>query len=119
MPLAYLRCDLHPWLSWRGAQQAADGYAPSGAPRHSPVLQLQREDLAALGNLLLLLACVGRGVPPSLDYLTAHFSRELCHVVAGLLAASEGAPAWGHCGLLDYCPHPCWTCWSDAKQFPY
>lgn len=54
-------------------------------------LQLQREDLAALGNLLLLLACVGRGVPPSLDYLTAHFSREFCHVVAGLLAASEGA----------------------------
>ncbi|PRW58104.1 PAB-dependent poly(A)-specific ribonuclease subunit 3 [Chlorella sorokiniana] len=53
--------------------------------------QLQRDDLAALGNLLLLLACVGRGVPPSLDYLTAHFSREFCHVVAGLLAASEGS----------------------------
>lgn len=56
-------------------------------------MQLQRNDLAALGNLLLLLACVGRGVPPSLDYLTAHFSREFCHVVAGLLAASEGARA--------------------------
>jgi hypothetical protein len=53
-------------------------------------LQLQRDDLAALGNLLLLLACVGRGAPPSLEYLTAHFSREFCHVVAGLLASSEG-----------------------------
>lgn len=52
--------------------------------------QLQRDDLAALGNLLLLVACLGRGAPPSLDYLTAHFSRDFCHVVAGLLASSEG-----------------------------
>ena len=51
----------------------------------------QREDLSALGSLLLLLACVGRGAAPSLANLTTHFSRELCHVVAGLLAAVEGA----------------------------
>ena len=61
-------------------------------------LQLQRDDLAALGNLLLLLACVGRGAPPSLEYLTAHFSREFCHVVAGLLASSEGGWAGGRAG---------------------
>ncbi len=39
---------------------------------------------------MLLLACVGRGAPPSLEYLTAYFSREFCHVVAGLLASLEG-----------------------------
>ncbi|KAI3433530.1 hypothetical protein D9Q98_003340 [Chlorella vulgaris] len=61
------------------------------APGFQDVAQLQRDDLAALGNLLLLLACVGRGAPPSLEYLTAQFSRELCHVVAGLLASAEGS----------------------------
>jgi hypothetical protein len=70
-------------------------HAPPPAPLAPPPTQLQRGDLAALGNLVLLLACVGRGVPPSLDYLTAHFSRELCHVVAGLLASAEGARAAG------------------------
>lgn len=63
----------------------------SEAAGYQDVPQLQREDLAALGNLLLLLACVGRGAAPSLDYLTAHFSREFCHVVAGLLASAEGS----------------------------
>ena len=62
--------------------------------------QLHREDLSALGHLLLVLACVGRGASPSLDYLTAHFSRDFCHAVAGLLASAEGEPAlalagWG------------------------
>lgn len=66
----------------------ADGPPPPAAP--APLPQLQREDLAALGNLMLLLACVGRGAPPSLEYLTAYFSREFCHVVAGLLASLEG-----------------------------
>lgn len=70
----------------------SDAAPPCPAPPRLDPLQLQRGDLAALGNLVLLLACVGRGVPPSLDYLTAHFSRELCHVVAGLLASAEGAP---------------------------
>ena len=54
--------------------------------------QLHREDLSALGHLLLVLACVGRGASPSLDYLTAHFSRDFCHAVAGLLASAEGEP---------------------------
>lgn len=63
---------------------------PLPPPAARPGLQLQREDLAALGSLILLLACVGRGAPPSLEYLTAYFSREFCHVVAGLLASLEG-----------------------------
>lgn len=60
------------------------------APGGPEAAALQRQDLVALGNLLLVLACAGRGAAPSLEYVTAHFSRELCHIVAGLLAASEG-----------------------------
>lgn len=69
----------------------AEGEAPgAGALRTADLAQAQREDLAAVGHLLLLTACLGRGAPPSLDFLTAHFSRDFCHLVAGLLAAAEG-----------------------------
>ena len=63
---------------------------PPTHPTHFACLQLQRGDLSSLGNLVLLLACVGRGAAPSLEYLTTHFSREFCHIVAGLLASAEG-----------------------------
>lgn len=66
---------------------ASEGGAGGGEGATSA---LQRADLAALGHLLLVLACAGRGAAPSLDYITAHFSREFCHIVAGLLAAGEG-----------------------------
>lgn len=80
----------------------AGGLPPPGGPEAAA---LQRQDLVALGNLLLVLACAGRGAAPSLEYVTAHFSRELCHIVAGLLAASEGAGkgvgwGWGWEGSL-------------------
>ena len=60
-----------------------------GAP-HTDVGRAQREDLTGLGSLVLTLACAARNSPPSLDTLSAHYSRELCHVVAGLVASGEG-----------------------------
>lgn len=72
-----------------GALGIAEALA-EGAPADTP--QAQRDDLAALGSLLLVLACSARNAPPTLDVLAAHYSRELVHVVAGLLAAGEGAP---------------------------
>lgn len=81
---------------------------PPSPPRPAP--QLQREDLAALGSLMLLLACVGRGAPPSLEHLTAYFSREFCHVVAGLLASLEGGR--GLPGLQT------WGCWPGRRAWP-
>ena len=56
----------------------------------SEVGRAQREDLTALGTTLLTLACAARNSPPMLDTLTSHYSRELCHIVAGLLAAADG-----------------------------
>ncbi|PSC73700.1 PAB-dependent poly(A)-specific ribonuclease subunit 3 [Micractinium conductrix] len=69
------------------------------SPGYQDVGQLQRGDLSSLGNLVLLLACVGRGAAPSLEYLTTHFSREFCHIVAGLLASAEGS-GFASCSAL-------------------
>jgi PAB-dependent poly(A)-specific ribonuclease subunit 3 len=55
------------------------------------ISRAQREDLSALGSLLLTLACAAKNATPTLDALSSHFSREFCHVVAGLLASSEGS----------------------------
>jgi PAB-dependent poly(A)-specific ribonuclease subunit 3 len=70
---------------------AGVGDALAGAPP-ADAARAQRDDLAALGQLVLALggAPPGGQLPPSLDHLAAHHSRELCHVVAGLLAAREG-----------------------------
>lgn len=88
-------CNVTTWRRWAPAAAPSPTHPYPPCPHTSPLLflQLQRDDLAALGNLLLLLACVGRGAQPSLDYLSAHFTREFCHVVAGLLASAEGALA--------------------------
>lgn len=51
----------------------------------------QQEDLVGLGTLILTLACGARNARPSLDMLMGHYSRELCQVVAGLLASMEGS----------------------------
>ncbi|KAL4547792.1 hypothetical protein Ndes2526B_g07023 [Nannochloris sp. 'desiccata'] len=55
------------------------------------ISRAQREDLSALGSLLLTLACAAKNTTPTLDALSSNFSREFCHVVAGLLASSEGS----------------------------
>ena len=54
------------------------------------VARAQREDLGALGSLILTLACAAHNAPPNLDALSANFSREFCHVVAGLIASGDG-----------------------------
>ncbi len=78
-------------------QRAAEGRVrvPASMPACSCHAVHAAQDLCALGNLLLVLACAGRGAAPSLDYVTAHFSRDFCHVVAGLLAAGDGAAGRG------------------------
>jgi PAB-dependent poly(A)-specific ribonuclease subunit 3 len=47
-------------------------------------------DLSAMGSLILTLACAAKNEPPSLDSLIAYYSRDLCHIVAGLVAAHKG-----------------------------
>lgn len=74
-----------------GGVLCAMGCVPAGCT--FPALQAANPDClphTACGRQVL--ACAGRGAAPSLDYVTAHFSREFCHVLAGLLAASEGQP---------------------------
>ncbi|BDA44294.1 PAN2-PAN3 deadenylation complex subunit pan3 at C-terminar half [Coccomyxa sp. Obi] len=50
---------------------------------------LQRDDLTAVGRLLLVLACAG--APPSLDYVAASFSQGLTRTLSALLASSQGS----------------------------
>ncbi|GAB4817655.1 hypothetical protein N2152v2_004701 [Parachlorella kessleri] len=73
-----------------GVQEVLASEGGALAPGPEALAALQRQDLCGLGNLLLVLACAGRGAAPSLEFLTAHFSRDFCHVVAGLLAAGDG-----------------------------
>lgn len=71
------------------------------------VARAQREDLSALGSLLLHLACAAHNAPPTLDALSANFSRELCHVVAGLLASGDGKKERKTCVSNFFFEHPC------------
>ncbi|KAK9820130.1 hypothetical protein WJX72_006407 [[Myrmecia] bisecta] len=64
--------------------------------------QLQRDDLAAVGRLLLVLACSGTQ-SASLDFCSMHFSADLTRVIGALLAANEGGGLqnWRQlCGVL-------------------
>eukprot|EP00890_Picochlorum_soloecismus_P005254 jgi/Picsp_1/572/NSC_00569-R1_pan3 polya specific ribonuclease subunit homolog ( cerevisiae) len=54
------------------------------------MMTAQLLDLEALGHLILTLASAARNVGPTLDNLILHYSRELCHIVAGLIAAPKG-----------------------------
>lgn len=80
--------------SWRlsmsslGIEQVLMGDMLASAQRN--MQSAQKDDFCALGNLVLTLACGSREASQSLDCLTAHYSKHLCHVVAGLLANSEG-----------------------------
>ena len=60
-------------------------------PESEDVAQLQRDDLTALGNLLLALACAGLTAMPSVEVVAAHCSAELTRVVLGLVAGGGGA----------------------------
>ena len=50
----------------------------------------QLVDLSALGTLMLTIACAARNEPPNLDALMMHYSRDLVHVIAGLITAHKG-----------------------------
>ena len=47
-------------------------------------------DLSALGSLILMLACAAKNERASLDQMIVSYSRDLCHVVAGLIASHKG-----------------------------
>lgn len=55
-----------------------------------PMGEAQLMDLSALGTLMLTVACASRNEPSNLDTLMVHYSKDLCHVIAGLLAAHKG-----------------------------
>ncbi len=55
-----------------------------------PMGEAQLMDLSGLGTLMLTIACAARNEPSNMDSLLVHYSKDLCHVIAGLLAAQEG-----------------------------
>ncbi len=55
-----------------------------------PMGEAQLMDLSALGTLMLTIACASRNEPSNLDTVVVHYSKDLCHVIAGLLAAHKG-----------------------------
>lgn len=56
------------------------------------ITNLQRNDLLALGHLLLSLACSGLSPSQhSLDYCSQHYSPDLVRVIATLLGSTEGS----------------------------
>ena len=86
------------------------------AARQDDVGALQREDLVALGRLLLQLACC---MPqhPSLEYCAAHFSPELTHIIASLLLQhQEPILSWRQVGRTSSSAHPCTP--GDLKPTP-
>lgn len=60
-------------------------------PEAEDTAQLQRDDLAALGNLLVALACAGLTATPSVEVVAAQCSAEFARVVVGLVSGSSGA----------------------------
>lgn len=66
------------------------------------LLQAQRDDVMAMGQLLLTLACSAGGVSvPNLDFAAAHFSPDFVRCLALLLGAGEGgAFSWRHVAAL-------------------
>jgi len=52
--------------------------------------RMQREDLTALGHLMLALACSGIGQTPNLDYIAKYFSTDFVTIVRHLLGSAEG-----------------------------
>jgi PAB-dependent poly(A)-specific ribonuclease subunit 3 len=72
-----------------GSLGLADSLAAPPSSRDE-LQQQQREDLAALGLLLLTLTCVGSGLRPSLDNCMANFSMDLTRIISALLASPEG-----------------------------
>lgn len=59
-------------------------------PRSTDIPTAQLVDLTSLGSLLLTIACAAKNEPPSMDVMMSYFSRELCHVIAGLVASQKG-----------------------------
>ncbi|GLI63832.1 hypothetical protein VaNZ11_006934 [Volvox africanus] len=72
-----------------------------GEPPSSDELHLlMRQDIAAMGSLLLTICCAGAGPAPSLDLVAANYSPELVRLLGALLAAAEGGPLGTWRGLV-------------------
>jgi len=52
--------------------------------------RMQREDLTALGRLMLALACSTGSQIPSLDYINQYFSTDFVTIIRHLLSSAEG-----------------------------
>ncbi len=51
----------------------------------------QLVDLSALGTLMVTVACAARNELPNLEAVMVHYSRDLFHVLAGLVSAHKGS----------------------------
>ncbi|PNW78145.1 hypothetical protein CHLRE_10g465850v5 [Chlamydomonas reinhardtii] len=66
--------------------------AEAPGPHTEETALLQRQDISAMGGLLLTLCCAGAGPAPSLELAAAHYSPELARFVGAALAAADGGP---------------------------
>ncbi|KXZ42145.1 hypothetical protein GPECTOR_196g337 [Gonium pectorale] len=73
-----------------------------GAEQPGPDEQqlLMRQDITAMGTLLLTLCCAGAGPAPSLELVATHYSPELVRLLGALLAAADGGPLGNWRGLV-------------------
>ncbi|KAG2482584.1 hypothetical protein HYH03_018468 [Edaphochlamys debaryana] len=83
-----------------GSVGIVDALMGGEAPGPEELQMLMRQDLTAMGGLLLTLCCAGAGPAPSLDLVAAHFSPELVRLLGALLAAADGGPLGSWRGLV-------------------
>ncbi len=69
---------------------------------HEELHALQREDLTAIGRLLLMLAC--SSTSPSLDTVAATYSQGFVRAVSALLASAQGTSfsSWQQVHFTNY-----------------
>ncbi|GFR50636.1 hypothetical protein Agub_g12883 [Astrephomene gubernaculifera] len=83
-----------------GSVGIVDAMMGGDQPGPEELQMLMRQDISAMGSLLLTLCCAGAGPAPSLDLVAAHYSPELVRLLGALLAAAEGGPLGSWRGLV-------------------
>ncbi|GIM11094.1 hypothetical protein Vretimale_14654 [Volvox reticuliferus] len=83
-----------------GSVGLVDALMGGEQPGSDELHMLMRQDIAAMGSLLLTICCAGAGPAPSLDLVAANYSPELVRLLGALLAATEGGPLGTWRGLV-------------------
>ncbi|GLC36514.1 hypothetical protein PLESTB_000156700 [Pleodorina starrii] len=83
-----------------GSVGVLDALMGGEQPGPDELQMLMRQDISAMGSLLLTICCAGTGPAPSLDLVAANYSPELVRLLGALLAAAEGGPLGSWRGLV-------------------